>query len=388
MIMISEFKIDFIVCKHNRKLGVFDEAHNIEQIIMQFTELKINYNILEKQIGHKLSDKIKKSIGYTIWTTELNKILPKYKKAIQTLHDEISMEKKPEKKLELTKRKKSFKNSIMKMERIIHELEHNHKNWIIKHDKNEYNELYNVIFKPIYVKDFVKQDLFSETKHNLLMSATILDYELVANWLGLDSDEVYFIKHKSPFKKENRPIFLDFAGKMTFKHKYESLPLALPILKQIFEKHKDQKGLIHTNSYEFTEFITTNFNYRTVSHDNGNREEVLSKFEDSDYPLILVSPSMTEGINLPYDKCEFQVILKIPFPNLADPQVRTRMKREPKWYDYKTILTIVQAYGRGMRNKDDHCTTYVLDESFNDVIRKDNKNSFFSEFFKEAIINQ
>ena len=43
-------------------------------------------------------------------TNELNKILPKYKKAIQTLNNKIIRAKKPENKLELTKQKKSSKN--------------------------------------------------------------------------------------------------------------------------------------------------------------------------------------------------------------------------------------------------------------------------------------
>jgi Rad3-related DNA helicase len=37
-----------------------------------------------------------------------------------------------------------------------------------------------------------------------------------------------------------------------------------------------------------------------------------------------------------------------------------RMKRDKKWYAYKTVMTLMQAYGRGMRAEDDSCYTYII----------------------------
>ena len=87
-------------------------------------------------------------------------------------------------------------------------------------------------------------------------------------------------------------------------------------------------------------------------------------------PRVLVSPSMSEGVDLPYEKCQFQVIYKIPFPYLGDPQINQRKQQDPSWYAYKTIMTLLQAYGRGMRAEDDYCETYILDGNFRMLLRK------------------
>ena len=117
-----------------------------------------------------------------------------------------------------------------------------------------------------------------------------------------------------------------------------------------------------------------------------NRERVLQHFETSLSPLVLVSPSMSEGVDLPYDKCRFQVIYKVPFPYLGDRQVNMRRQRDQKWYAYKTVMTLMQAYGRGMRAQDDECYTYVLDENIKMLFKSPLYRSLVPEFFKEAVI--
>jgi ATP-dependent DNA helicase DinG len=76
---------------------------------------------------------------------------------------------------------------------------------------------------------------------------------------------------------------------------------------------------------------------------------------------VLLSPSMTEGLDLVGDLARWQVICKLPYPYLGDPQVAARRAEEPGWYDWRTCLTLVQAYGRAVRSEDDHAVTYLLD---------------------------
>ena len=125
---------------------------------------------------------------------------------------------------------------------------------------------------------------------------------------------------------------------------------------------------------------------RLISHTSQNRERVLNHFEDSKDPLILVSPSMSEGVDLPYDKCRFQVIYKVPFPYLGDKQINLRRKRDQRWYAYKTVMTLMQAYGRGMRAEDDSCYTYILDKDIEMLFKSPMYKSLVPEFFKEAIV--
>ena len=115
-------------------------------------------------------------------------------------------------------------------------------------------------------------------------------------------------------------------------------------------------------------------------------EKILDFFEKDENPLVLVSPSMSEGVDLPYDKCRFQVIYKMPFPYLGDKQVNMRMKKDKKWYAYKTVMTLMQAYGRGMRAEDDSCYTYIIDSDINMLFKSPMYRSLIPDFFKEAVV--
>ena len=108
-------------------------------------------------------------------------------------------------------------------------------------------------------------------------------------------------------------------------------------------------------------------------------------FIDSDEPLVLVSPSMGEGVDLPGDLCRFQIIYKIPYPDWGDKQIYERSSIDMEWYDFKTCLNLVQTHGRGMRYDSDYCTTYVIDSRFTSYVRSNRANRYLPDTFKEAI---
>jgi hypothetical protein len=97
----------------------------------------------------------------------------------------------------------------------------------------------------------------------------------------------------------------------------------------------------------------------------------LEEFKKSESPMVLISPSMNEGVDLPGDLCRFQIIYKLPYPDLADKQIRLRANADEDWYNYKTSLALIQAYGRGMRHEDDYCTTYLIDSRKRQFVKKD-----------------
>ena len=37
-----------------------------------------------------------------------------------------------------------------------------------------------------------------------------------------------------------------------------------------------------------------------------------------------------------------------PYANLGDAQVKARTEQDPSWYDWRTCLSVVQAYGRSV----------------------------------------
>ena len=126
-------------------------------------------------------------------------------------------------------------------------------------------------------------------------------------------------------------------------------------------------------------------NPRLITHDKENKTEVIEKFIKSDEPLVLISPSMGEGVDLPGDLCRFQIIYKLPFPDWGDKQINQRTGIDREWYDYKTCLNLVQTHGRGMRYLDDYCHTYVIDNRFKSYIKESYPRNFLPDRFRESI---
>jgi Rad3-related DNA helicase len=99
---------------------------------------------------------------------------------------------------------------------------------------------------------------------------------------------------------------------------------------------------------------------------------------------VLISPSLHQGVDLKDDLSRFQIIVKVPYPDLTDRKVAALKQRNPSWYMWVTILRLVQSYGRSVRSKEDFAATYILDSSF-DYVRR-NSGDMFPPWFTEAIV--
>ena len=66
------------------------------------------------------------------------------------------------------------------------------------------------------------------------------------------------------------------------------------------------------------------------------------------------------------------VVAKVPYPNLGDKQVSSRLHSPggELWYQVQSIRSLVQMTGRGVRHDADYCTTYILDSSFISLWKK------------------
>ena len=160
----------------------------------------------------------------------------------------------------------------------------------------------------------------------------------------------------------------------------DNAPKTLDVVRSILERHKNQKGIIHTVSKSCKDYLIDNLDdSRLMEHNTSNRAEQLEKFKGSKEPLVLVSPSMNEGVDLPGDLCRFQIIYKLPYPDLGDKQIMMRANADGDWYDYKTSLALVQTYGRGMRFEDDYCITYFIDSRISEFVKNDR---FLPDSFK------
>ena len=356
-----------------REILICDEAHNIEKIFMDYISLNLKSKMLEK-MGIDVKPPTTKKMGEVIeWI--VNDLFPSIRRVTQGVEEELEDIFDPDRERELLKQKDAIKMYGMKLQFFFDnksEIE-----WTYCEKEN--------IFKPLYVKDFTKH-LWIMGRKVLLMSATILDSKTYSHAIGIDDKKVASLKMPSTFPVENRIIDTSHA---VFKMGYKDIDDTLPNLKNRIEEiirfdHPKEKGIIHTNTYKIAEYLKTSINSdRFLLPMGKNREKVLNEHFNSEHPTILLSPSMTEGVDLKDDHSRFQIICKIPYPFLGDKQINLRMKQDPDWYQWLTCLTIVQAYGRSIRNEKDWASTYILDNKFKWFIKQNERR--LPKWFKEAI---
>ena len=159
----------------------------------------------------------------------------------------------------------------------------------------------------------------------------------------------------------------------------------------LMSTHKNDKGIIHTTSYEQLNFIKENLSNENtrrllVTDPEIQRDEIISQHTSSPKPTVLISPSLHTGLDLKDDLSRFQIITKVPYPNKSDRWTNAKRQVDEEWYYWQTALRLIQAYGRSIRSKDDWARTYVLDSAFSYFVRK-NRNTL-PRWFIQAIKGQ
>lgn len=240
---------------------------------------------------------------------------------------------------------------------------------------NDKNGKRTLQLRPLNVSGQANDLLYSKGRKRLLMSATVLDKDVFFRSAGVPRSASY-ISLPSPFSPKSFGITYRPAGKMATNQIQATLPKLIESVKQVLAAHPEEKGVIHTNAYHITQAISKINDPRLlVQTKSDDRERMLREHLRSPRPTVLVSPAMTEGIDLPDDMGRFQVICKVPYPYLGDAVVAAKLKKDPKWYAWCTVRVIVQAVGRCVRHSEDHAKTYILDECFWDLMQR-NPNMF------------
>jgi ATP-dependent DNA helicase DinG len=152
--------------------------------------------------------------------------------------------------------------------------------------------------------------------------------------------------------------------------------------------HKNDKGIIHITSYKQLDFIKQNISQENKcrlleTNPEIQRDEVIAEHVNSTKPTVLISPSLYTGVDLKDDLSRFQIIVKVPYPDLGDRWINEKRKINEQWYNWQTALRLVQGYGRSIRSKDDWAITYVLDSGFENFV-KNNKN-ILPDWFTQAV---
>jgi Rad3-related DNA helicase len=262
----------------------------------------------------------------------------------------------------------------------------NGKGWVVNVDevakRGERGTTKSIEIKPVRVDDFLDNYVWSRGSHRLITSATVPFRGDIEKWtrrIGLDG-RTKFIHKPTPFPVEHRKIFLNtMVGEMSGDGEEENWSDAMTQIEEIASYHDGEKGLIHSVSYPRAEEVGESLGTDNLIVDDQEVESdvMIQRWQNSDKD-IMVSPRMTEGVDLHGDMCRWQVLLKVPFAHIGDSRVDYLLNEEHEWdwYYEQAAMHIIQSVGRAVRGPEPE-EAAAFDVKFHDVMYKTNPPEYF-----------
>ena len=247
--------------------------------------------------------------------------------------------------------------------------------WIVRYPAEPFATLELV---PLSVASMAA-DLLGESAELVVLSSAYLGHrKVIAECFGLDESKLRSFASDSPFTVDQRPIEYRPVGALSKATLARLEPALFAEVAAIMAAHPREKGLIHAPSYAAGRRLVAHLaagepmlSRRLIWVDSTEaKARALELHRASPMPTVLVSPSLREGVDLPDDFLRFQVVTKLPYPDLGDPWTAARQTRDPRWYALETAKALVQAYGRSCRHAEDHGVTYILDGQFERFLRQ------------------
>ena len=381
---------------------VFDECHLLESILVESFEITLSlkdldnkYNILdsaELQDAVKLSNTSVLKDGYTKENEEwINKIynLLNCKKNIkfEEIKEQLGIVGDPE---TLTEEEMDLiieeNDDYVQIDRLCRQIKgflvskNINEDWIIEPLED------GLLLTPLNVQYIFKNEIEKMAKDRIIfMSATILDIKGFIKTFGLDEDDCLVIRCESDFDPDKSPIYTlqNCSTNYNALKDEKNLQKIKDEVEKILEKHKDEKGIIHTGNSTISKYLKDNIkgDRLLVRYDNIQNNDIINFHNSTKKPTVLVSSSLNEGVDLKNDLSRFQIIVKLPFLSLADSRTKVKKDIDNNWYLAETFKKFVQQCGRSTRNSEDHSVTYVLDNKFAYWFGKAKKNKWFSKNF-------
>lgn len=346
---------------HRRKLLICDEGHNIEGLLMSELETRFAPAVIEKETQFKITD----HLTMDQWIDDVEELISIYQGLVKNTRSES--------------KEKTYKERILMFRSLHSLLVDDPQNWVLTQEK-ERGQLY-YIFKPVRVSDY-SDLIFSNAEHVVIMSGTILKADIFARDLGIDKYK--YIEIPSIIPIENRPIIKQYVGSMSRASLDDTMPNMALKIHLLAEKHQDEKGVIHTFTYNIANRLKKALkgDNRFIFHTQKDKDRRFKEFKKNKTNKILVSPVAFEGVDFPYDDARWQCICKDPFPNIGDPQLRVRDATDYGWLFRQRCLTLSQMYGRTNRAADDYSVTYLLDSRLESLL---GPATLVTDYFLEAV---
>ncbi|BCG50107.1 DEAD/DEAH box helicase family protein [Ralstonia phage RP13] len=358
-------------------LLIADEAHNLEESILDTLDTTLNLLTLNKDSmdGVLLEQYLPKALAsYNQLTVHevravcefLKTILAALTIQIGDLEQTLEQSGISDKIIHMIETKltplQAKYDRLFKLSTILHYLrDDNFDNWEITFNKDDVE--FNL--KPVFIPPLLHKFIFDKPAAVMFMSATP---QRVIQSLHLDPKECHLINVPYIFDLENRPVFaMQSLPSLNYKSRDTALPKYIETMDQLIDNYPaDTNILVHSVSYKNAEFFKEHSKHKgRIFIPTSSEVRELKTLAGNG--KIIVSPSVTEGIDLADGLAAVQIFMKCPYPFLGSEWVNKKMHADLEWYEYKTVLTMIQGAGRGIRGPNDKADTYILDPSFKRV---------------------
>jgi len=361
----------------SRSLLILDESHNLEEECLNHVSLRVTPNTIPSNVYEKYLPHLKQIENKDQEFEFLSKLgvhLQELLKRADLISKSTGLS--IDQAIDKEKIDRYLKNYQFYMS--------SKKEWISQIQNDQ------LILQPVYAKEFMREMIWKKADFFIISSATILDPKQYRELTGLNDilneDQICFLTVDSTFPVENRPI-LDFSvGSLSLKNWDQNNQDALTTIEHILRKEEGNVA-IHCGSYKRQKWLVQNIaedlRSRLIAHTSFNRHEKLEDWKQS-RGSVFVSVAFQEGQDWKYDLCDAQILLKVPYPDLGDKRIRSRLENgERRWYNNRAMTEVIQAYGRAVRAEDDQARFYIVDSDFKKLAV--NCWPFMPEWFKEAL---
>ena len=296
-----------------KSVSIFDEAHKIEEQIINFIGIKITkkqldeceidvtrYNLQDIDVILKLLDSMRKT----------------YAELLRRMEDEGSTD---------YKRYSRYTDQLEKAARTYGDIFKNKENFVINEPQKDLDGRFDYVeIKPLDISTFI--EYFFDTEHQIFMSATI-DKNSFCETMGFDESKVAFIDTpKSPFPLDNRKVNFLNIKKMNSRSTDEDKMEIVTKIDELLTKHSTDRGLILTSSKTNCIFIKKHLSSRNrnrvkichAQNPGQKSQNQILKEHENDQTSVLLSSSLWEGIDLKDELSRFQIIAKIPYLPLTE----------------------------------------------------------------------
>jgi len=372
-----------------RELLVIDECQSIEDFALQFISVTVSDNVVPPSIIDNVRQPPNTADVDRLVDWLQTEVMP----AVRTELRELDT--KPELSEEESDIEEDLTQFSRKVQNLVSDVRKNH--WVANREQD--GEDWSVEFKPIFIGRFLDSFLWGQGQKIILSSATIPKSGFLSE-VGLDNESVGRVEVESTFPPARRPVVTEHTvGKMTYNQRDTTIPKMAKKIAEMARHHEGERGFVHCRAYSIMERIyehlPSDVKQRTRCQNPDEREASLDDWLEADTAergwgddqggQVFLSVAMAEGVSLDDWRTRWQVIAKAAYPNMQNDRVDYRLNEldDWNWYASSAAIDLQQAVGRGMRSKEDHCITYVLDSSAATLIERN--EHLFEPWFLQAV---